>query len=83
MVGRIADVWDGAMTLEQFLTESTEHCALWTGVYRTARVPEALVARAAALGGRIRLLVIEKGRGPSRPGAAQRSPRWPGAALPP
>ncbi len=46
------------MTYERFVAQSTEHCALWTGVYRTARVPEPLVAQAAALGGRFRLLVI-------------------------
>lgn len=58
MAETFADLWDRALTYEQFLAESTEHCALWTGVYRTARVPEPLVAQAAALGGRFRLLVI-------------------------
>lgn len=53
-----AHLWDSALTYEQFLAQSTAHCALWTGVYRTARIPEPLLAAAAALHNRFRLLVI-------------------------
>ena len=56
-----AHLWDGALTYERFVRESTEHCEMWTGVYRTARVPEALVAGAAALPGGFRLVAIVEG----------------------
>jgi hypothetical protein len=58
MTWPFAHLWDGALSYEQFVRESTKHCEMWTGVYRTARVPEGLVAEAAALGGRFRLLAI-------------------------
>jgi len=58
MTRSVAVAWDRAITYERFVAESTEHCGLWTGVYRTARVPQPLVAQATALGGRFRLLVI-------------------------
>ena len=53
-----AHLWDEAPTYERFVKESTQHCELWTGVYRAARVPAQLVAEAAALGRRFRLLTI-------------------------
>jgi len=53
-----AHLWDGALTFERFVRESTEHCQMWTGVYRTARVPERLVVEALALPGRFRILAI-------------------------
>lgn len=53
-----AHLWDKALNYEQFVRASTQHCEMWTGVYRTARVPDALVAEAAALGGRFRLLAV-------------------------
>lgn len=53
-----AHLWGGALTYEQFVRESTEHCALWTGVYRTAKVPGWAVARAGELGERFRLVAL-------------------------
>lgn len=58
MVWPFARLWTDALTYERFVAESTEHCALWTGVYRTAKVPESLVDAAAGLARRFRLLVI-------------------------
>ena len=58
MTWPFAHLWDGALTYERFVKESTQHCELWTGVYRAARVPAQLVAEAAALGRRFRLLTI-------------------------
>jgi len=53
-----AHLWDEALTYERFVRESKQHCEMWTGVYRTARIPDALVAEAAALGRGFRLLAI-------------------------
>ncbi len=58
MTWDFADRWETALPYGQFVRESTEHCALWTGVYRTAQIPEWAVAQAAALGMRFRLVVI-------------------------
>jgi hypothetical protein len=53
-----ADLWDRALAYQQFVRESTEHCELWTGVYRLAKVPEWATLEAAALPGRLRLVVL-------------------------
>jgi hypothetical protein len=58
MIWPFAHLWDGALTYERFVRESKQHCEMWTGVYRTARVPEALVAEGAALGRGFRLVAI-------------------------
>ncbi len=47
------DLWQSALPYEQFVRESTEHCLLWTGVYRTAQVPPWALEQA-------------RGRGPRR-----------------
>jgi Thioredoxin len=44
-----ASLWDGALTFERFVKESHQHCELWTGVYRTATVPDWATAEAARL----------------------------------
>ena len=33
-------LWDKALSYEKFVEESTENCVMWTGKYRTARIPE-------------------------------------------
>jgi hypothetical protein len=53
-----ASLWDTALTFDQFLRESTQHRDLWTGVYRTARVPAWATEAAARLGRRFRFVVI-------------------------
>jgi hypothetical protein len=53
-----ASLWDSALSFERFVQESTEHCDLWTGVYRTARIPDWAQAAAAKLAGKFRLVVI-------------------------
>lgn len=53
-----ADRWEVGLTYEQFVRQSTEHCALWTGVYRTAQVPAWAVTEAADIGVRFRLVVL-------------------------
>lgn len=53
-----ADRWDRALTYEQFVEESKEHCQLWTGVYRTARIPDWAIDRVAELGERFRVVVL-------------------------
>jgi hypothetical protein len=53
-----AHLWDGALTFERFVQETSAYGGLWAGVRRTARVPDELVARTAALGRRFRLLAI-------------------------
>lgn len=58
MTWPFADLWDRALTYQQFVKESREHCNLWTGVYRLARVPDWAVERAQALGERFRLVVL-------------------------
>ena len=58
MTWPFAHIWNDALTYERFVQESTEHCGLWTGVYRTARVPADLVTEAIGLGRPFRLLVI-------------------------
>lgn len=58
MTWPFADLWDRALTYEQFVTESKEHCDLWTGVYRLARIPAWAVERAQTLGARYRIVVL-------------------------
>ena len=53
-----AALWDSALTFERFVQESTQHRELWTGMYRTAKVPAWAVEAAARAGGRFRFLVI-------------------------
>ena len=58
MPWRFAALWDTALTFEQFVRESTQHCDLWTGVYRTVAVPAWAKAAAAELGRRYRFVVL-------------------------
>lgn len=58
MPWRFAQLWDQALPFDRFVKESTQHCDLWTGVYRTARIPDWAKAAAAKLGGKFRLVVI-------------------------
>jgi Thioredoxin len=51
-------LWDRALTYQEFVRQSTEHCALWTGVYRLARIPDWAVAGACERGVPFRLLVL-------------------------
>lgn len=53
-----ASLWDRALTFERFVTESTLHRDLWSGVYRTAKVPEWATAAAAQLGRRFRFVAL-------------------------
>ncbi len=53
-----AHLWDTALTFERFVRESTQHCELWTGVYRTATVPAWAKVEAAKLGRRFRFVVL-------------------------
>jgi thioredoxin family protein len=53
-----ASLWDTSLTYEQFVRASQQHCDLWTGVYRTAKVPAWAVTQAAALGRRFRFVAI-------------------------
>jgi hypothetical protein len=58
MTWPFADRWDRALTYEQFVKESKEHCQLWTGVYRMARIPDWAIDRVAALGEQFRVMVL-------------------------
>ena len=51
-------LWQPALTYEEFVRQSTEHCALWTGVYHLARIPDWALARACEVGLPFRLLVL-------------------------
>lgn len=51
-------LWDGALTYDEFVRQSREHCGLWTGVYHLARIPAWAVERACEGGRRFRLLVL-------------------------
>ena len=55
-----ADLWTRALTFDQFVAESTQHCGLWTGVYRLAQVPPWALEAAARLPGRYRLVVLSE-----------------------
>jgi hypothetical protein len=52
-----ASLWDRALTFQQFVAASTRHRELWSGIYRTARIPEWATQRARALGS-LRLVVL-------------------------
>jgi hypothetical protein len=58
MTWPFAGLWDRAMTYGEFVKASHEHCALWTGVYKLAKVPAWAVEEAAALGEKFRLVVL-------------------------
>ncbi len=58
MAWEFANLWEAALTYERFVKESREHCALWTGVYKLARVPQWAIGEAAGLGGHFRLVVL-------------------------
>ena len=58
MLWPFAPLWDSGLTYERFVKESQQHCELWTGVYRTAAVPEWARREAAALGRRLRFVVL-------------------------
>ena len=51
-------LWDRALTYEKFVEESKENCAMWTGKYRTARIPEWAYKKACEYGTGISFLVI-------------------------
>ena len=58
MIWPFAHLWDAAPTFEAFVAASKAHGELWGSVYRTARVPDALVAEATACGAGFRLVAI-------------------------
>src|SRR4029077_6778142 len=43
-------LWERALTYDEFVKQSTEHCGLWTGVYRLASIPPWALERACAVG---------------------------------
>jgi hypothetical protein len=51
-------LWNQARTYEDFVQRSREQCALWTGVYRLARIPTWARERACERGVPFRLLVL-------------------------
>ena len=53
-----ASLWETALTFDRFVAQSTRQRDLWTGVYRTAQVPDWAVERAAKLGRRFRFVAI-------------------------
>ena len=55
-----AHLWSQALTYQQFVNASTQHCGLWEGVYRIARVPDWAVEAAQRLPGRYRLVVLSE-----------------------
>lgn len=55
---RFAHLWDQALSFDRFVKESTEHCELWTGIHRTARVPDWARTAAARLGRKFRFVVL-------------------------
>lgn len=55
---KFAPLWDTALSFEQFLAESTNQPDLWSGVYKTARIPDEIVAEASQRAARLRLLAI-------------------------
>ena len=58
MAWAFADLWDRALTWQQFLDAASANRELWIGVHRLARVPEWAVDEAAKLDGRFRLMVL-------------------------
>lgn len=55
---QFASLWDEALSFDRFVKESKEQSALWTGVYRLARIPQWSVAETAALGSRFHIVVL-------------------------
>jgi len=53
-----ASLWPSALSFDQFVKESKQHCQLWTGVYRTAQVPPWAREAAGKLGRRLRIVVL-------------------------
>jgi hypothetical protein len=51
-------LWQRAQRYDEFVAQSRMHCALWTGVYRLARVPAWALDRACAGGQPYRLLAL-------------------------
>src|SRR5437879_8170323 len=51
-------LWDQALIYDEFVKHSTEHCGLWTGVYRLAHIPAWALERACERGRTLRLLVL-------------------------
>ncbi len=60
MTWGFADRWDSALTYDEFVAQSTQHCGLWTGVYRLVKVPEWAVEQAMRSGERFRLVVLSE-----------------------
>lgn len=58
MTWTFAHLWEAALPFERFVRESHEHCALWNGVHKLARVPQWAVAETQALGGHFHLVVL-------------------------
>ena len=58
MAWTFAHLWDEALSFEAFAGASPLHGPLWDAVRRTARIPDALVAEASALGRTFRLVAI-------------------------
>ena len=58
-VSRLAD-WDRAISYEAFLDVAEKHVDLWRGLYERFVVPADVLARAAALQGEWRLLVLSE-----------------------
>jgi hypothetical protein len=50
-------LWASSLTYDDFVKASTEHCALWVGVHRLARIPE-WARNAVPPEGKLRLLAI-------------------------
>ncbi len=57
MAWTFKDLWQTALPYERFVRESTEHCLLWTGVYRAARIPAWALEQVRGLG-RLKLVVL-------------------------
>jgi Thioredoxin len=53
-----APLWASAFTYDAFVKASKEHCELWSGVYRTAKVPAWAIEQAAGLARRFRFVVL-------------------------
>lgn len=51
-------LWDRALPYDEFVRQAKEHCGLWTGVYRLARIPAWALEQACERGRRFRLLVL-------------------------
>lgn len=51
-------LWERALTYEEFVRQSRQQCALWTGVYRLARIPAWAFDRAGKGARQFRLLVL-------------------------